>query len=399
MANELMTLEQAAKEIDLVVAKCEPLAMMKGESFSAALAIAESVSTLRQIFRSHPEIRKTIQSMQDSKLGFLTDRSPAAIARAERDGKKLRPYTYDEVAESVIEGLLKGYRITNNEMNIIAGNFYPAKNGKYRKIIEYPGITDFQYATTPPQYEPDGRYAKVQGYASWKKDGTRASMGFADDAKGLKDTQIFKVRVNAGMGEDAVIGKAQSKLFARVLERITGIVLQESTDVEDGIGVIDIKPEETSPKIEGENGKANYEIKTAQPAGQVPANGQGEAKPDSGLTVQQETLMKEVRGAKPGRSPEAAANLKSLVHGKKEILQSLPVQAQNYIRAKYEGAGLTEWPLDEAPQQTSILSEEGMVECPKEGCRVGAGQCPECSDCNQCQTYQEYVYEHDTGTK
>lgn len=393
MTNELMTLEQAAKEIDLVVAKCEPLAMMKSESFSAALAIAESVSTLRQIFRSHPEIKKTIQSMQDSKLGFLTDRSPAALARAERDGKKLRPYTYEEVAETVIEGLLKGYRITNNEMNIISGNFYPAKNGKYRKIIEYPGITDFQYATTPPQYEPDGRYAKVQGFASWKKDGVRASMGFADDAKGLKDTQIFKVRVNAGMGEDAVIGKAQSKLFARVLERVTGIILQESTDVEDGGGVIDIKSEEITPKLEGENGeKASYEIKTAAPAGQTT------------LTVQQETLMKEVRGAKPGRSPEAAANFKSLVHGKKEILWSLPEQAQNYIRAKYEGAGLTDWPTKEGSITTgsltvNILDDTDMVECPKENCRVGASQCPECSDCGQCQPYQEYVYEHDTGTK
>jgi phage recombination protein Bet len=152
------------------------------------------------------------------------------------------------------------------------------------------------------------------------------------------------------------------------------------------------------------NGKASYEMKNAQPAGQAttPVNVQQEGKTESGLTVQQETLMKEVRDSRPGRGTKAAENLDSLLHGKVEILRSLPEQALNYVKAKYEHTGLTNWPLDEAPKQEAADSrltmfqkeqativmepagsltmngDDGMVECPDENCRVGIEQCDKC---------------------
>uniref|UniRef100_A0A6M3IYV4 C2H2-type domain-containing protein n=1 Tax=viral metagenome TaxID=1070528 RepID=A0A6M3IYV4_9ZZZZ len=255
---EVATLKDVSMEIDKIIDDCADMDIQATASFSSALAIAQSVEILRQIFLTNPEIKNTIEAMQDTKLGFLTDRSPKVVAAAKAQGKNIVPYTYPEIVEVVIEGLLKGYRITNNEFNMIASSFYAAKNGKYRKIVEYPGITDFQYATTPPAMDGE-HYAKVKAFASWKKDGVKVTLGFSDQERGQEDSQVFKIRVNRYMQEDAIIGKAQSKLFARVLERITGRVLPESTDVEDAIIDVEYKDGKTLTT----NGKP--QAKTAGP--------------------------------------------------------------------------------------------------------------------------------------
>lgn len=229
---ELVTLEEASKRIDAIVEESIPFAAMTSANFSSTLKLAEAVATLREIFLKHPGIRKTVEAMQDTKLGFLTDRSPKAIAYAKSLNKTLVPYTYAEIAECCIEGMLKGYRISNNEFNVIAANFYAAKDGKYRKIIEHPDVTDFKFTTSSPLYSGDGKYAKVQCYASWLQKGQLVTVGISDKEHGKEDTLVFNVRVNAGMAEDAVVGKGLSKLFSRVLMRLTGKIMPEATDVE-----------------------------------------------------------------------------------------------------------------------------------------------------------------------
>lgn len=234
MTNEITTLslEDASKEIDRIVDEAGPIAVAEATGFASTLKLAEAVAKLREIFIKHPGIRRTIQSMQDTRLGFLTDRSPKALAYAKSRGKTLIPYTYEEIVECVVEAMLQGYRISGNEFNVIAGGFYPAKNGKYRKIIETPGVTDFKFTTTSPLYGPDGRSAKVQCYASWLLNGTPVTLGVSEKDKGKEDTLVFTVRVNEAMGEDAVVGKAISKLFSRVLMRLSGKVMPEATDLE-----------------------------------------------------------------------------------------------------------------------------------------------------------------------
>jgi hypothetical protein len=261
----LAKLEEVGKEIDRVIESCLPFANNELKTFSASLTLAEGVGTLREIFLKHPGIKKTIQSMQDTKLGFLTDRNPKALAYARAQGKKTEPYSYEEVVECAIEGLLKGYRLTNNEFNIISGGFYEAKNGKYRKIIEHPEVTNFQFTNTSPLYVSE-KLAKVQVFASWVQGGQIRTLGTSDKEKGKEDTLIFTIKVNSGMGDDAVVGKALSKLFTRVLMRITGRVISEATEVEftdttvpgDGVRVL---PESTMPVAEP--GKVVYSIQQA----------------------------------------------------------------------------------------------------------------------------------------
>lgn len=229
--KSLMTLKQALKSVEQTVEKCRPLITTEIDSFAASFEVAQGIAFLREMFLKNPEIRKAIENMQNRRLGFVTDRSPKAIARAKANGKDLKPYTYEEIIEPCIEALINGYRLTNNEFNVIAGNFYPAKAGKYRKIVEYPGITNFSFTVTPPVFEGSD-YAKVRCFASWRKDGRLQTFGTSN--RGKEDTQVVKVKINKNMGEDAIIGKAQSKMFTRILERMQGVSMPESTDLELG---------------------------------------------------------------------------------------------------------------------------------------------------------------------
>jgi hypothetical protein len=192
--------------------------------------MAAAIRDLREIF-DKPEVRGLVESMVDTRLGFRTD---------QREGdnfKKPINYTWPEIRENVIEAMLTGYRITGNEFNIIGKNMYPTKEGKYRKIVEFPGLTGFSPTTTPAQYDQEERtgykkqremvqFAKVQCFATWKLGGTQHRIGYDDDRL------VFKIKVNAGMGDDAIIGKALSKLYTRVLMRLTGSNVPESEDLD-----------------------------------------------------------------------------------------------------------------------------------------------------------------------
>ena len=220
-------------QIDKIVNECLPVAARENQNFVQALTLANGIKALRQIFLTDPNIKETVQSMQDTHLGFMTDRSSLAIWKAKQSGKELKPYRYEEVVEVVVEGLLNGYRISGEEFYMLVNRFYAGKNGKFRMIQKIKGVTDFQFTTTTPLYEKEQggiQYAKVQAYASWKKDGQLATLGSSTEAE---DKLIFKIRVNKQMGEDAIVGKALSKLFSRVLMRLEGKIMPEATDVSD----------------------------------------------------------------------------------------------------------------------------------------------------------------------
>ncbi len=226
---------EVGNQIDSIINECLPVVAQESQNFVQALTLANGIKALQQIFLTDKNIKETIKSMQNTHLGFMTDRTDLAIWKSKQSGsggKELKPYRYEDVADVCIEAMLKGYRITNNEFNMITGRFYAAKNGKFRRIQECEGLTNFQFTTTSPAYEKEQggiQYAKVQGFASWKINGQLDTIG--SSATETEDKLVFKIRVNKHMGEDAIVGKALSKLFSRVLMRLEGKIMPEATDV------------------------------------------------------------------------------------------------------------------------------------------------------------------------
>ena len=250
--------KKVAERMDLIIRECLPITQSKAQGITEALVLAKGVSQLREIFLNDKSIKATVLSMQDTRLGFLTDRSYAAVEKSKKHGKKLTAYTYGEVAECCIEALLKGYRLTDNEFNIIAGNFYGAQNGEYRHIIETEGLTDFTFANTMPVFKTEARivkgistiiqYAEVQCYATWKRYGKETYIGHHPSNKDNKDILIFKIKTNEYMGDDGVVGKALSKLFKRIRTRLSCKLFEESTDIElEEIKIINETPQAAIP--------------------------------------------------------------------------------------------------------------------------------------------------------
>lgn len=177
-----------------------------GGSIVAALNLAAAVSDLRTLF-SQPEIQARIQALQDSPLGFRTDRDPRI--KNKKTGQYNIPYSYDIVQEAAIEGLLRGLQLVGNQFNIIAGRFYCTREGFEALIKRLNYITDFRPNIGVPQGKGGG--SLVECSATWKQNGADQSLAATIPVKGDDYSSA-----------DQLIGKASRKFLRRCYEVMSG---------------------------------------------------------------------------------------------------------------------------------------------------------------------------------
>lgn len=171
--------------------------------FAAAFATAKAVKDLKSSLEPY---REHVEALANSPLGFLTDRDPA----------KGKPgYGWEVIRDCSVEAALRGVQLVGNQWNIISGRTYITQSGYAWLLKKLEGFADFKPCIGCPQIKGDE--AVVRCKASWIYKGVKESIG-ADDA----DPLSFSIRVNAGMGADAVVGKARRKLLKAVYERVTG---------------------------------------------------------------------------------------------------------------------------------------------------------------------------------
>lgn len=183
-----------------------------------ALKLVNGMKQLRKLFDG--EVLDNVMELMDSNLGFRTDRAPGTRDKA---GNEVRPYPKQVVRDCVIEGLLRGANMIGNELNIISARCYLTKEYYERIVREL--VSDLRVVEGVPQSCQGG--ALVPMRASWIFDGRRDSI---DCIKTAEEDRRIPVRVNAGMGTDAVIGKAYRKLYAKIHRRVTGSTwLEEET--------------------------------------------------------------------------------------------------------------------------------------------------------------------------
>lgn len=207
--------ERCKEEMSLILVD-ENVALARAEVMAAqgeigkVIAYAKAIALLKEQLRPH---MRDIMALQGSPLGYSTD------------GKD---YGEDIVSNVIVEGLLRGFAITNNEITIISGRFYGNKNGYERLVKNWPGLTCLEMMPTVPQLVGD-KGALVGGYVAWRLHGCQFRIDFALTPEG--DFRL-PIRVNGGMGMDAILGKAKKKMLARVLERVSGIPSPEDDDSE-----------------------------------------------------------------------------------------------------------------------------------------------------------------------
>ncbi len=142
-----------------------------------------------------PQVMSNIMWLQNSPMGFLTDRPNG--------------YGVDEVRACVIEAAVRGLDVLGNEFNILAGRFYATKNGLKHMLRNVPGLYKNVTPGIPKMCGENG--AIITMHLDWTYNGKHQE----------KDIE-FAIRVNRGMGADAIIGKATRKAYAWLYEEVTG---------------------------------------------------------------------------------------------------------------------------------------------------------------------------------
>lgn len=285
--TEIMTIpENIGVEMQKIIDECLPATTSgKKNDIALLLKIGWGITALRKLL-DNQSVKIMVEALENTPLGFLTDRPPGAT---DSNGNKLTPYTWDQKRDCVAEALLRGYSIVGNEFNIIAGKFYPAKDGKYRKIIEWPGVTDFKFSNSAPQYLIEKRmvygkeksisFASIEVLATWQQDGMECSFGWDRNKPDTqKDKQTFRIRAHGG-DDDAVVGKALSKLFTRVLMRLSGQIINNEPGIDDDISLSDdIIDVDMGEVIKNESEDMHVHKKDQEPPGWVKAAQEAEKK-------------------------------------------------------------------------------------------------------------------------
>jgi hypothetical protein len=189
--------------LDLAIERGIEAQQMAGR-MSKAIAVAGAMADIKAAFT--PAIMDSIIALQDSPLGFMTDRNPATINK--KTNKPHIPYPPEVVRDCAIEALLQGVQLVGNEFNIIGGRCYIALTGTGRKLSNIKGLS---YTITPgvPHLSAGGAVMPVE--VEWQYGGV----------KHTKTLQLC-IRVNEGMGADAISGKATRKARAWLFAAITG---------------------------------------------------------------------------------------------------------------------------------------------------------------------------------
>jgi len=197
------------------------------------IVVARAMQGLRELLSG--EVMRDVMLLQNTPLGFQTDKPQGG-------------YPVDVVRDCLIVALLSGFRPTGNEFNIIAGRFYMTKDGARNRVLSWAGLANLEIELGVPQMAGE-KGSLVEAFASWRLNGKLHTLLCSKPgATNSRDTRI-PVRVNAGMGTDAIFGKATRKLYAKILERLTGMQLdQEDEDIDHIVDVAVSKHVEAEPQ-------------------------------------------------------------------------------------------------------------------------------------------------------
>lgn len=223
------SMTEATQAIEKVVQECNIEAIHRLSDMEQTIRLAQGMKELRALLTEQLVV-DLFFPLKGSPLGFRTD-----------EGSNGRPkeYHWSVVRDCLIEAFVKGAKPVWNEFNIISERTYFTKEYFERKVAEFDGLTDLRLDAGVPRTSGDG--ALVPYSAEWWLGGQRHEMVCdyreAKEDEPSSDTRI-PVRVNKGMGMDAILGKAKRKFLARVYERLSGISIPEGDVDGDAIDTV-----------------------------------------------------------------------------------------------------------------------------------------------------------------
>lgn len=199
--------------------------------------------------------KKLLSLLSDDLVDFLKDLQGTPLGfRTDKDGNG--GYGRDVIRTVAAQALLCGLRMTDNEINIIGGNLYAAKEGCKRLAKETPGVSDVEFIPGIPELvysDPIKKTGKNGEYTVQRCVGyVPCILKYRINGKQFEDRYEGDYRIVVkveGGGEDMAIGKAERKAYKRLAEKLSGIKI----DDEDDDQPIDVTAEVVAPQFDDQH--------------------------------------------------------------------------------------------------------------------------------------------------
>lgn len=218
MSEYELTLSAEDKELSAALdglAKTGLMCRDMEASFSKTILSARCMAKFKAALTD--DVMDPIMSLQGSPIGFRTDK--------DKEGG----YPLTVVREVIIAAAMMGLMPVGNMFNIIAGRLYVTKEGFMFLLSGIEGLVyDVEFGL--PKQSQGG--SVVHAHVVWSiKGGEKKSMDWD-----------IPIRVNAGQGADAVLGKAMRKACAKLYNKITNSTLSDADVTEDEGAMKDVTP-------------------------------------------------------------------------------------------------------------------------------------------------------------
>lgn len=224
--------EQLAGNLDALSVQIQEAWLMEG-NFARTIAYGLAVAELREALNE--KVMKALMKLKNSKMGFRTD-----------EGPKVSPYSMETVRDAVIEAATLGLQCVGNQFNILGGNMYVTKEGftfLLRQLVKQGRLQDMRFVYHPAEIKESSTQGVSRSgelYQKVEREGlVKVEVSCVFDGKRVEECLEFVIRVNAGMSQDAVLGKAERKAKAWLFNHLTDQCVGDGeADVEQDVPVM-----------------------------------------------------------------------------------------------------------------------------------------------------------------
>lgn len=238
---------ELAVSLDSLALEAQQALSCKG-SFEKAINMGIAMNRLRDALT--PPIMESIMKLKGSQLGFRTDE---CLPTQYKEGIS---YDVNAVRECLIVATCMGLSPVGNQWNILAGRTYVTKEGMTYLLKNLDGLTNLKMVYHPAEIKESstsGISKSGKEYQKIEREGlVRVDMSW--EFKGVPDSETleFCIRVNTGMSQDAIIGKAERKAKAWLYSHLTDTIISDG-EVEDGREMRNATPEPGTQKPKAGN--------------------------------------------------------------------------------------------------------------------------------------------------